>query len=133
MSLISKKPTLPTNRNFGLLFALIFLICSIYFFSINKYVYVTIFTVFTFVFSILAIFSPKSLASLNKAWFLLGILLGRVVSPLVLSAIFFLIISPVAIISRILGRDILLLRRRSIRTYWIERQPLDSDSFKNQF
>ncbi len=103
----SKIPALPSNKNFGFLFVFVFLICATHFYLINKLVYVTIFAVLTLLFLVLTIFTPRYLTFLNNAWFLLGIVLGKVVSPLVLGAIFFMIITPVAIISKVLGRDIL--------------------------
>lgn len=84
---------------------------------------------------LLTLFNPKLLSPFNKAWMLLGDLLGRVISPLVLGVIFFLIITPTALIGRILGRDELKLKRKSQSSYWIDRKSPSpkGDSFNNQF
>jgi hypothetical protein len=85
--------------------------------------------------ALVTLFIPKLLTPLNKAWFLLGELLGKIISPLVLGIIFFLIITPTAIIGRALGRDELKLRRKSQSSYWIDRKSPSprGDSFNNQF
>lgn len=87
---------------------------------------------------VITVIQPRLLAPLNKAWFLLGDLLGKIISPIVLGAIFFLIITPVAFIGRVLGRDELRLKRQALRsqpTYWIDRKSPSpkGDSFHNQF
>lgn len=84
---------------------------------------------------LLTLFNPKLLSPFNKAWMLLGDLLGRVISPLVLGVIFFLIITPTALIGRIFGRDELRLKRKAQSSYWIDRKSPSpkGDSFNNQF
>ena len=61
--------------------------------------------------------------------------MGKVVSPLVLGVIFFLLISPVALIGRLFGRDELRLKKANSNSYWIDRVPPGpaGDTFKNQF
>ena len=79
--------------------------------------------------------APRLLAPFNLAWFKLGLLMGMVVSPIVLGIIFFVILTPVAIVSRLFGRDELRLKRNAMQSYWVDRVPPgpDGDSFKNQF
>lgn len=86
-------------------------------------------------FLVAALVRPSLLAPLNKAWFELGLLLGKIVSPIVLGAIFFLLITPVAICSRFFGRDQLRLKKQKVNSYWVQREPIgpDAESFKNQF
>ena len=84
----------------------------------------------------LTIFSPTTLYPLNKAWFNVGNLLGSIFSPIFLGFIFFILISPVAIVSRIFGRDELLLKKNEKNsTYWVKKDPVEQSlkSFKNQF
>jgi len=80
---------------------------------------------------------PRLLTPLSKAWLFLGKLMGKIVSPIVLGAIFFLCITPVGLLQRLLGRDALRMRTKSrkVRSYWIARNPPgpDASSFKNQF
>jgi len=75
------------------------------------------------------------LTPLNKAWFLLGHALGKVVNPIILGIIFFGLLTPIALIARLFGRDELKLRRSDSKTYWIKPTDTntDSESFKNQF
>lgn len=83
-----------------------------------------------------ALFSPAVLAPLNKAWFGFGLLLGKIVSPVVLGAIFFLMITPVALLMRLSGRDVLGLHgKKYAHSFWIDRASSEpnSESFKNQF
>ncbi len=76
------------------------------------------------VFAALALLAPRTLAPLNRAWFRLGMLLGAVVSPVVLGAIFFTTIAPIGLLMRSLGKDPLRLARDpQASTYWLRREP----------
>jgi Saxitoxin biosynthesis operon protein SxtJ len=83
----------------------------------------------------LALFVPRCLALPNKAWFLLGRGLGKVFNPIVLGVIFFGILTPLAIVTRLFGRDELRLKRRMVNSHWIDATSLTPtpDSFRNQF
>ena len=83
-----------------------------------------------------ALVQPGVLRPLNRAWLLLGRLLHKVVSPLVMSAIFFLAVTPTAWIMRWRGIDVLKLRRRpDLSSYWIAREPAvpETETMKRQF
>ena len=87
-------------------------------------------------FAIAAFGAPATLRPLNWLWHRFGLLLHRIVSPLVMGAIFFLAVTPVALIMRLFGKDTLSLRlRRDLKTYWIARETPGSapDSMKQQF
>jgi hypothetical protein len=90
----------------------------------------------TFSLLLFTLFLPKALYPFNRAWYEFGLLLGRIVSPVVLGLLFYFIISPVAIITRLFGRDPLSLKS-SVKqeTFWTARSPISipSDSFKKQF
>jgi hypothetical protein len=73
--------------------------------------------------SLLTVAAPDVLTPANRAWMRFGALLGRIVSPLVLGLMFFLTITPVAVITRAFGRDPLRLKRRAVQSYWLERSP----------
>ena len=80
--------------------------------------------------------APKILRPLNWLWFQLGQLLGKIVSPIVLGAIFFLLLTPVSLVTRLFGRDELRIKRKASQTsYWLDRAPPGPapESFKNQF
>jgi hypothetical protein len=87
-------------------------------------------------FALLALLWPAVLNPLNRAWLALGRLLHRVVSPLVMSAVFFLCVTPVAWIMRLRGKDVLSLKRRpDLPSYWIAREPSPPppETMKRQF
>lgn len=87
-------------------------------------------------FAVAALAAPGTLKPLNWLWHKFGLVLHRVMSPLVMGAIFFLCVTPVALIMRLLGKDVLRLRRRrDLATYWIARETPGSapDTMKRQF
>jgi len=87
-------------------------------------------------FGLAAVLRPALLAPLNAAWTHLGMLLSAIVSPIVLAALFYLTVTPIALIARALGKDPLRLGLdREARSYWIMRSPPGPDpaSMKNQF
>lgn len=82
-----------------------------------------------------ALLHPAQLDPVARLWLRLGAILGMIVSPLVLAVIFFLLVTPIALIARLLGRDELRLKRPSGKSYWVTRalpQPNDS-SFEDPF
>ena len=85
------------------------------------------------IFLILGIINSKLLFPLNKIWFRFGILLGNIIAPLVMGLVFFLVVTPTGIIMRVLGKDLLNLKKNNkIKTYWINKNNSNS-SLKNQF
>jgi hypothetical protein len=76
------------------------------------------------VLALLAAFAPGTLHGANRAWFAFGMLLARIVNPIVLGALFFLGVTPLALLMRVLGkRPLRLAFEPAARTYWIEREP----------
>ena len=87
-------------------------------------------------FAVVAFVRPQILRPFNRGWLALGRLLNRIVSPLVMGGIFFLIVTPVALILRLRGKDVLSLRRRpELASCWIQRPlaPPVAESMKRQF
>src|ERR1700692_1669060 len=75
-------------------------------------------------FALLGLAAPRALFPLNYVWFRFGLLLHRVISPVVIGAVFFLCVTPIGLIMRLLGKDVLSLRRRAdLPSYWIVRDP----------
>ena len=109
---MSDKIKLPSNRNFGLVFFIIFFIISLWpILNQNEFRYWAFFI--SLIFLILAILNSKILTPLNKIWFYFGIALGKLVSPIVMGFIFFLVVTPIGIIMRLLGKDILNLKKKA--------------------
>jgi hypothetical protein len=126
----------PSNRSFGLLFAVVFLIVATYAWSKDySGLWVQTLLAISGIFFAFALLFPAFLTPLNKIWFALGLLMGKVVSPIVLGILFFIVITPVAIGMRLFGRDALLMKKRSVSSYWINRDPPGPkpESFKDQF
>lgn len=130
---MNKSPLLPSNRKFGWLFAGIFSIAAIYFYLKQLTRSTTISLFLAVLFALITICRPSTFAPLNRAWFSLSLFLGSVISPIVLSIIFFALIVPVALITRLFSRDVLLLKKRQVSTYWIDKEAIEPESFKNQF
>ena len=128
----TQKDKLPSNRNFGLVFFVFFLIIGLWpLLETNEIRYWSIF--FSIIFFLLGITNSKLLNPLNKIWFNFGILLGKMISPLIMGIIFFLVVTPIGLIMRVFGKDILSLKyNKKNKSYWIEKNGPKS-KMKNQF
>ncbi len=129
------KIVAPTDRRFGLTFAAIFAVIGTWFTWRANQVGVPLLGV-ALAFAVIALVAARLLHPLNVAWMRLGILLNKVVSPVVLGAIFFLVFTPVSLLFRIIGRDALKRTYEpGLTSYWIERTPPgpDGKSFPRQF
>ena len=120
-----------SNRSFGLVFFVVFLLISIYpllhgqnlrFWSL----------IVAIIFLALGLLNSKFLTPLNKFWFKFGLLLGSIVSPVIMSIIFFFVVTPISFVMKILGKDMLNLKRNNNNTYWVEKSGPKS-KMKNQF
>jgi len=120
-----------TNRSFGIVFFIVFLIISLWPLLNNDQVRYWALIV-SILFLLLGIINSKILTPLNKIWFKFGILLGKIVSPLVLAIIFFLVVTPTGLIMRMLGKDLLNLKKNKNKTYWIKKEN-NLSNMKNQF
>ena len=83
-------------------------------------------------FLILGLLNSKLLYPLNFIWFKFGILLGRIVSPIIMGVIFFLVVTPTSILLKIFGKDVLKLKYNNNKTYWLDKNEPKS-KMKNQF
>ena len=127
---------LPSERSFGILFVLVFGIFGAYglYKNWNQFIAST-FLLISFSILQITLLKPNILLPFNKGWHWLGQAMGKIVNPIVLGFIFFLIITPIAFFGKKMGRDELRLKKRDIKSYWIERKPNGPapDSFKQQF
>ena len=120
-----------TNKSFGIVFFLFFLIVST--FPLIKDGNIRIWSlIIAIIFLILGLLNSKFLTPLNKIWFKFGILLGSFISPIVMGVVFFAIVTPTSFIMKVLGKNLLNLKRNNKKTYWIERSEIKS-KMKNQF
>ena len=128
------KLVLPSNQKFGFFFALVFSLLSIYFFFSENIFWSYIFGIPALILIIITPINADILSPLNKLWFNFGLLLGKIVSPIIMGLIFFGIFTPIAIFFRLIGRDELHLKYKKKSTYWIKRDKLNrSESFTQQF
>ena len=121
-----------SNKSFGLLFFVVFLILGLWPLkngeSLNFY-----FITASVVFLILGLLNSKFLSPLNKSWIKLGEILGIIIAPIVMALVFFVILTPVSIIVRVFGKDLLGLKfLKEKDTYWIKRKKI-LGSMKKQF
>ena len=128
---MQQKIKLPSNRNFGIVFSIVFLIVSLWpLLSQND---IRIWSlIISGIFFVLGLINSNLLLPLNKIWFKFGILLGNFVAPIVMGIVYFMVVTPTGLIMRLLGKDILNLKKNNKDTYWIEKDNSNSD-LKNQF
>jgi hypothetical protein len=126
----------PSNRKFGFFFASVFLFLSAYtgFIGLDSNVAIGWFTVSITV-GLIAKFTPSLLTPFNWLWMKLGDFMGMLISPVILGIIFYVLITPVGVVTRLFGRDELRIKKINTNTYWINRTPPgpSGESFKNQF
>ena len=125
------KIKIGSNRSFGIVFFVVFLIISIWPLLDEKELRYWALIV-SIIFLILGILKSNILTPLNKVWFKFGILLGNIISPIIMAFIFFLIVTPTSFIMKIFGKDILNLKKNNNSSYWIKKDK-QSDSMRKQF
>ena len=129
-----KKETsikISSNKSFGIVFFVVFLLIGIYpiLNDNNPRLWSLILSI---IFLILGIMNSKILTPLNLIWFKFGILLGNIVSPLIMSIIFFFVVTPIGFFMRVFKKDLLNIKFNKGKTYWIEKNGPKS-KMKNQF
>jgi len=120
-----------SNRSFGIVFFVVFLIIATYP-LINDDELRLWSLIISIVFLFLGLVNSKILNPLNKLWFKFGIFLGKIISPLVMGIIFFLVVTPIGLLMRLLNKDLLNLKFNNNNTYWIEKTEPKS-KMKNQY
>ena len=128
---MEKKIKVSSNKSFGIVFSIFFLLISHDLLLNNNPIYYWSLLV-SFIFLVLGLMNSKILSPLNLLWFKFGILLGKIVSPVVMGIIFFLVVTPISIILKIFGKDVLNLKINNNKTYWIVKDGPKSN-MKKQF
>ena len=124
-----------SERSFGLVFAVVFAIIGLWPLTGDGPVRWWSLAI-GLGFAGVAVVRPALLAPLNRLWFKFGLLLNRIVSPLVMGLLFYLVITPFALVMRALGKDLLRLKRDPVaESYWIAREPPGPapETIKNQY
>jgi hypothetical protein len=109
-----------SNRSFGIVFFVVFLIVAIY--PLIKNGDLRLWPlIISIIFLILGLINSKLLTPLNKLWFKFGIFLGRLMSPIIMGIIFFFVVTPIGLVLKIIGKDILSLKKNNSKSYWIKK------------
>ena len=120
-----------SNRSFGIVFFIVFLLVSIYPLINDQEIRIWS-LIISLIFLFLGLLNSQILTPLNQIWFKFGIFLGKIVSPLVMGIIFFLVVTPTGIIMRIMKKDLLNLKYSEDKSYWIKKKGPKS-KMKDQF
>lgn len=124
-----------SERSFGIVFAVVFLVIGLWTLAAGAGVRLWAVGI-AGVFLALALGRPSLLAPLNRVWARFGLALGRITSPLATGLLFYLVVTPLGIALRVLGKDPLRLRLEpGAKSYWIERRPPGppGDTMRHQF
>ena len=128
---MKKKSALSSNRSFGILFFIVFTIYGIWpVLGSNDFKIWSLIT--GVVFLILGLLNSKLLNPLNLIWIKLGEILGRIVAPIVMGLTFFVVITPIGLFMRLIGKDLLGTKFSKKNSYWIKREK-NIGSMKRQF
>ncbi len=118
------------NITFGILFFILFLVIGIYPLKSNGVI--KVWSIFlSLVFLIITFIKPNLFTFLNKLWIKFGILLGKIISPIIMGLVFFFVVTPVGILVKIFKKDVMGLKREKT-SYWINRKD-KLQSMKRQF
>jgi hypothetical protein len=124
------KTNKKNNTFFGILFFIFFLIIGLYPLISNGPIRIWS-VILSLVFLIITIIRPNLFTYLNRLWIKFGILLGRIISPIVMGLVFFFVVTPIGLLVRILKKDVMGLKRGA-SSYWINRED-KLQSMKKQF
>ena len=120
-----------SNRSFGIVFFIVFLLIALYPLTYSEEIRIWS-SIISLIFLVLGLLNSKILTPLNKLWFKFGILLSKIISPLIMGIIFFLVVTPIGLLMRILGKDLLNLKYNNNQSYWVEKNGPKS-RMRNQF
>ena len=120
-----------SNKSFGIVFFLVFFLISVYPLTNNQAIHYWS-LIISLIFLILGLLNSVLLSPLNKLWFKFGLVLGKIISPLVMGLIFFFVVTPIGLIMKLIKKDLLNLKFNNNKTYWIEKTEPKS-KMKNQF
>ena len=110
------------NRSFGLLFFIVFLALALW--PLTKKGEINIYLIsIALIFLALGLLNSKILSPLNKAWIKFGEILGRVIAPIVMAIVYFLILTPISLLVRLFGKDLIGMKfSNDIKSYWVKRK-----------
>ena len=128
---MSGKILMGSNRSFGIVFFIVFILIGFYPLIDNGELRLWS-LIISIIFLVLGLTNSKLLDPLNILWFKFGLFLGKIISPVILGVIFFIVVTPTGILMRFFKKDLLNIKFNSNKSYWIEKKGQKS-KMKNQF
>ena len=123
---------MPSNKNFGISFSIVFFILFIFFYDVSK-LYFSILLSLSIIFLILGLNNSELLSKPNKYWNRFGILLGTIIAPIVMSVVFYLVVVPIGIFMKIIKSNYLDIKiDKDIHSYW-KKKDNSKFNFDDQF
>ncbi len=110
-----------SNRSFGILFSILFALIAFWPIINGNPLRLWLIPV-SVIFLVLGLLNSKLLNPLNVVWVKFGELLGRIIAPIVMAIIYFIIITPIGLFMRLSRKDLLNLKFSKANTYWIKRE-----------
>ena len=130
--LTKSKIKMSSNRSFALVFFFVFLIMGLWPLMREELPRIWLLTISIF-FLVLGIMNSKLLTPLNKIWFKIGIFLGNLVAPIIMGIIFFIVVTPIGLFMKLIGKDLLQKKYdKKKKSYWIKRDG-SFNTMKRQF
>ena len=120
-----------SNRSFGIVFFIVFLIISFWPSIEGQSLRIWSLAV-ALIFLVLGLLNSKLLSPFNIIWVKFGEALGRIIAPIVMFIIYFVILTPIGLFMRLIGKDLLNTKFTNNKTYWIKREK-NIGSMKRQF
>ena len=122
---------LPSNRSFGIIFFIVFLIIALWPLKYNGDVRIIPICI-SLIFLILGLFNSNLLKPLNFLWMKFGLMLGKIIAPIVMMIVFFIVLTPLSFIIKLFDKDLLKIKFTKNKSYWIIRKK-NIGSMKKQF
>ena len=120
-----------SNKSFGILFFIVFLIIGLWPILTSNDVRLWSLAI-SVIFLILGLINSSILEPFKNSWIKLGELLGKIIAPIVMGLVFFTVLTPISFILRLFGKDLLKIKYSKDNTYWIKREK-NVGSMKKQF
>ena len=127
----NKTIKLPSNRSFGIIFFIVFLIIALWPLKYNGDVRIIPICI-SLIFLFLGLFNSKLLKPLKNLWIKFGEILGKIIAPIVMMIVFFIVLTPLSFVVKLFGKDLLKIKFIKNNSYWITRKK-DIGSMKKQF